>query len=123
MTYLTFHLLFNLPLLLLLLWLARHHLRAGHLKWIGVICLIVLAFTFPWDSAAVGRGIWGFPRERVAFWVGNLPIEEIMFFVIETVAVCLVTVLVLAGQIRKANHKGTKDTKDTKEHQAFVPWW
>jgi lycopene beta-cyclase len=95
MTYLQFHLLFNLPLLLLLFWLARRRLRSEHLKWIGVICLIVLAFTFPWDNAAVGRGIWEFPSERVAFRIGNLPIEEVLFFVVETVAVCLVTVLVL----------------------------
>ena len=99
MTYLTFHLLFNLPLLLLLFWLARHRLHRDHLKWIGVICLIVVAFTFPWDNAAVGRGIWDFPPERVAFRVGNLPIEEIMFFLIETVAVCLVCVLVLRKRI------------------------
>ena len=98
MTYFQFHLFFNLPLLLLLTWLARHRLRRGHVKWIGIICLIVLAFTFPWDNAAVGRGIWEFPEERVAFRVLNLPIEEILFFVIETIAVCLVTVHFLPGK-------------------------
>jgi lycopene cyclase domain-containing protein len=100
MTYFAFHLLFNVPLLLLLLWLARRRLERVHWKWIGVVSLIVLAFTFPWDSAAVGRGIWEFPEDRVALRVGNLPVEEVLFFIIETVAVCLVCVLLLVRRDR-----------------------
>ena len=41
MTYLEFHLWFNLPLLLLLGFLVRRKLRTGHLKWIGVVLTIV----------------------------------------------------------------------------------
>ena len=75
MTYLEFHLIFNLPLSLLLLFLVRNRITAGHWKWIGLVCLIVLAFTFPWDSWAVGRGIWGFGEGRVLFRIWNLPFE------------------------------------------------
>lgn len=90
MTYLEFHLLFNVPLLALLLWLGRKRLTATHWKWIGAICGVVLAFTFPWDNWAVGRGIWEFDDARVLARIGHLPIEEIGFFLIETLVVCLI---------------------------------
>ena len=94
-TYLEFHLYFNLPLLLTLGVLARKKIRAGHLKWIGVVLLIVIAFTYPWDSAAVSQGIWGFGRGRVAAWIGNLPFEEVLFFVLEGLAVSLLVITLL----------------------------
>ena len=95
MTYLEFHLIFNLPLSLLLLFLVRNRITAGHWKWIGLVCLIVLAFTFPWDSWAVGRGIWGFGEGRVLFRIGNLPFEEVLFFLLETLVVSLLVILFL----------------------------
>ncbi len=92
MTYLEFHLFFNLPLIAVLLWTGRKRLQRVHLRWIGIICLIVLAFTIPWDNWAVGEKIWEFDEGRVLVRVLNLPIEEILFFVIETMVVCLVAV-------------------------------
>ncbi len=64
MTYLGFHLLFNLPALLLLLWLARRRLRAAHWRWVAIICGIVLVATTPWDNWAVYQGIWTFDWQR-----------------------------------------------------------
>lgn len=103
MTYLTFHLLFNVPILLALLILSRRTLTRQHWKWIGLVAAIVLLFTIPWDSYAVGKGIWSFPAERVAVWVGNLPLEEILFFLFETVNVSLLLILLLA---RRTAHTG-----------------
>jgi len=96
-TYLEFHLLFNLPAIILLGWMARKRLRAEHLRWIAAVLGIVVAFTYPWDSWAVGEGIWGFGEDRVLFRVGNLPIEEIGFFVLETIVVALLVVMFLGG--------------------------
>jgi lycopene cyclase domain-containing protein len=102
MTYLQFHLIFNLPALLGLLWVTRRRLRAAHGKWIAVICGIVLAVTTPWDNWAVYRGIWDFDWARVTpveatlggvRW--RLPAEEYAFFLIETVIVSLMTILFL----------------------------
>lgn len=102
MTYLTFHLAFNLPALLLLLWLTRRRLRPAHGRAIGIVCLIVFAFTAPWDNWAVHRGIWGFDWARTTpieipfageSW--RLPAEEYAFFFIETVIVSLLLILLL----------------------------
>jgi lycopene cyclase domain-containing protein len=102
MTYLQFHLIFNLPALLLLLWLVRRRLRRVHLKWIGCLCVIVLLTTTPWDNWAIHRGMWGFDRARVTELSATLggvkwrlPAEEYAFFLLETVMVSLLTLLFL----------------------------
>ena len=92
MTYLEFHLIFNLPLLLVLLWLGRRRMTGVHWKWVGVVCLIVLGFTFPWDNYAVEQGIWGFEDERILFRIASLPVEEVAFFLFETLVVILAAV-------------------------------
>lgn len=102
MTYLQFHLWFNLPVLCALLWLNRRRLRAVHWKCLTALCAIVLAATTPWDNWAVYRGIWSFDESRVHMltvpfrgvnW--RLPLEEYAFFLVETVQVALVTLLFL----------------------------
>lgn len=107
MTYLQFHLAFNLPALLLLLWLTRRRLEAAHWKWIAIICVIVFLATTPWDNWAVHRGIWGFDWDRTtpvsfpAFGiVWRLPAEEYAFFLIETVVISLLTILTLPRRTR-----------------------
>jgi lycopene cyclase domain-containing protein len=104
MTYLQFHLIFNLPALLLLLWLTRQRLRPVHLQWIVGLCGIVLLTTTPWDNWAVHCGIWDFDPRRVTEisatlggvkW--HLPAEEYAFFLVETVLVSLLTLLFLPG--------------------------
>ena len=102
MTYLRFHVFFNLPALSLLLWVVRGRLRRAHWKCIVVLCAIVFLATTPWDNWAVHRGFWDFDWRRVtplAFrfrgveW--RLPAEEYAFFVIETVMVSLFSLLFL----------------------------
>ena len=90
MTYLRFHLIFNLPLLILLAGLT------GPVPWIagegealGLVLLAVMIFTTPWDNLAAKWGIWGFPRERYSLRIGYLPVEEYAFFPLQSVNVML----------------------------------
>ena len=105
MTYLRFHLLFNLPALVLLLWLVRRKLVPAHWRWIAVICGIVFVVTTPWDNWAVYQNIWNFDWRRVTPVVipfagvsWRLPAEEYAFFLIETVFVSLLTILYLPAR-------------------------
>ena len=107
MTYFTFHLAFNLPALLILLWLTRRRLQSTHWRAIAIVCVIVFVFTTPWDNWAVHRGIWDFDWNRVTpveipfagrRW--RLPAEEYAFFLIETVIVSLLTILLLPAPTR-----------------------
>lgn len=102
MTYGSFHLIFNLPVLCLLLFLTRRRLRPAHLKCIAVLCGIVFLTTTPWDNWAVHQGIWAFDEARVTpitiHWRGvawRLPAEEYAYFLIETVQVSLLALLFL----------------------------
>lgn len=102
MTYLQFHLLFNVPILLALFFLARNRLTPTHWKWIGLLVVLVTALVTPWDNWAVYKGIWSFDWQRttpVQIQLGGvlwkLPAEEYAFFVVETVMVSLLAVLFL----------------------------
>jgi lycopene cyclase domain-containing protein len=102
MTYLQFHLLFNLPALALLLWLTRRRLRIEHAAWTALLCIIVLIATTPWDNWAVHCRIWDFDWRRateISATLGGvrwrLPAEEYAFFLVETVMVSLLTILFL----------------------------
>ena len=90
MTYFRFHLIFNLPLLLVLAvlntqvpWLHEEVLAPM------LVLLAVVVFTAPWDNLAVKWGIWGFPREKYSLRLGYLPLEEYAFFVLQSVNVML----------------------------------
>ncbi len=96
MTYWEFHLIFNLPVFLLLVILLRNRFTRGRLLWITALCAIAFVATTPWDNWAVYKGIWGFDWDRATpveitlfdtLW--RLPAEEYAFFLIMTILVCL----------------------------------
>lgn len=91
MTYARFHLLFNLPPLaaLLLLNLPEGWAGGEDLPAMGWVLLAVLVFTTPWDNLAAKWGIWGFPRDKYRWRLGHLPVEEYLFFVLQSVNVML----------------------------------
>jgi lycopene cyclase domain-containing protein len=60
------------------------------------LCLIVVGFTFPWDNWAVRRGIWDFPDDRLLFRIKALPVEEVFFFIVQTLQVGWLTASWLA---------------------------
>ncbi len=92
MTYRGFHYRFNAGILLVLAAIAFvDGILGTTLVVSGVLSIVVIAFTFPWDNAAVRRGIWDFPEDRILFRVQFLPIEEILFFVLQTLIVGLFT--------------------------------
>ncbi|MFW5883339.1 MAG: lycopene cyclase domain-containing protein [Verrucomicrobiota bacterium] len=117
MTYWGYHLIFTLPLILLFgILQRRRYSRAVVLSWL-VLCLIVFAFTTPWDNYAVWLGIWGF-GEGVSLgypwadlarapdssegltWLGHIPFEEYAFFIIEATLACQVALFFLPRRDR-----------------------
>jgi len=44
--------------------------------------LIVLIFSFIWNSLAVKYNIWGWNRENTISYIGDIPIDEIIFVII-----------------------------------------
>ena len=90
MTYARFHLIFNLPLLMLLLLLGWHAPWAvEEAAAFGWVMLAVIVFTSPWDNFAAKWGIWGFPRAKYSLRLGYLPLEEYVFFLLQGANVML----------------------------------
>jgi lycopene cyclase domain-containing protein len=82
LTYLAFHLVFLLPPVLGL-GLLQTRTRA---PWwpLGLITAIAFVYTTPWDNYLVARGVWSYPEGRVLGTVGYVPVEEYVFFVLQT---------------------------------------
>jgi len=88
MTYFVFHLLFVVPPLLGLLAYHRFRRQAAAPRRLGgalaAMAVIALIYTTPWDNLLVARGVWSYPPGRVWFALGYVPIEEYLFFVLQT---------------------------------------
>ena len=90
LTYLRFHLIFNLPPLVILGAVSgAEPWTRGELTAFGLVLLAVLIFTTPWDNLAAKWGIWGFSREKFTLQLGYLPIEEYAFFLLQSANVML----------------------------------
>ena len=84
MSYLTFHLVFILPPLVLLGIMVWRQPNRRMARWsIPTLALIALTYATPWDNWLVAAGIWTYGVERVLFTVGYVPIEEYLFFVLQ----------------------------------------
>lgn len=87
MTYLTFHLVFLVPPIVLM---GLFHRRPQHLGddirvtlAIPVVCLLALSYTTPWDNYLVAQEIWWYGPDRVVGTIGHVPLEEYLFFVLQ----------------------------------------
>ena len=61
-----------------------------------MLCFVATTYTTPWDNYLVYAGVWGYEgaatgtgQSSVLFTIGLVPVEEYMFFTIETLIVCL----------------------------------
>ncbi len=94
MTYFGFLLRFLvLPILLLSvpLWTRKGRATLGHIPAaVGLHILLALAYTTPWDNYLVATGVWYYNPALVSgLLLGWVPLEEYIFFVLETVLVGL----------------------------------
>lgn len=90
MTYARFLGLFVVLPILFLMWRYRRTFTARSLAPMGILLVVVYAATSPWDNLAVKWGLWGFDPERIwGIKLGYLPLEEYLFFGLQTLLVGL----------------------------------
>jgi lycopene cyclase domain-containing protein len=90
MTYARFLGLFVVLPILFLLVRYRRTLTLRGLAPMGLLLVVVYAATSPWDNLAVKWGLWGFDAERIwGLTLGYLPLEEYLFFGLQTLLVGL----------------------------------
>lgn len=87
MSYVSFHLIFLVPPILLMLVLYR---RPKHTEndlrvdlALPIVCLLALTYTTPWDNYLVAQNVWWYGTNRVVGTLGYVPIEEYVFFVLQ----------------------------------------
>lgn len=127
MTYLQYHLVFIVPLLLALLIVTWREARGGSLvgvfrerryaAWVfGLFPFIPLIYTTPWDNYLVYKAVWNYPPERVLGRLGYVPYEEYAFFILQT----LITGLWLAFWLRRSGQ--AQGGKAQAEVDPVSPW-
>ena len=87
-TYFDFHLLFVTPPFLALLFVARTRVGSRRrIEWagIGLIVLIALAYTTPWDNYLISVGVWEYAPDSVAMTIWLAPLEEYLFIVLQPI--------------------------------------
>ncbi|KAJ3092810.1 hypothetical protein HK102_002377 [Quaeritorhiza haematococci] len=98
-TYAEVHLYYTLPVVGVLLLLARPFLTHTQISKITLLVTLALVYTTPWDNALVAYGGWTFEPDRILATVGFIPVEEYAFFVIQTVMTGLFSVLMTQWNI------------------------
>ena len=89
MTYLALLLTGLLPPIGLLAWRAGSRNSLPHTgnrhQLVALAALIGLAVlaTLPWDAALIARGTWSYPRAQPIGWVAGVPVEELLFMVLQ----------------------------------------
>ena len=89
MSYLTFLLVWIVPVIVGLLLLRRSPVAGvggARARWALLLtCGIAFVWTTPWDNYLVWRGVWGYGTSRIIGTVGYVPIEEYAFFLLQPI--------------------------------------
>jgi len=88
LTYLEFHLVFTIPPLVALGWLAIRRKQAWFdrrsLSGLAILLFLAVAYTTPWTNALIPEGVWWYGEGAVLGTIWHTPLEEYLFFVIQT---------------------------------------
>ena len=90
LTYLQFHLVFSLPILLVLWYLApRYDERRRRRATAGIVILVAIAYAYttPWISYMIRRGTWWYADGAVLVRALSIPLGEYLYFAIQTLIV------------------------------------
>ncbi len=97
MTYLGFHLVFIIPVIIVLtVLISRQPIKPQRRELTAIVVLMVIAFVYttPWDNFLVREQIWTYRQGTVLGTIGFVPVEEYAFFLLQTVLVGQWTLLV-----------------------------
>lgn len=89
LTYFGVHLVFVLPPILILGWLAVRRDRAWWgvrpLSGLGVVICLAVSYTTPFTNHLIPEGVWWYGEGAVVATVWHTPIEEYLFFVLQPI--------------------------------------
>ncbi|XP_031621320.1 bifunctional lycopene cyclase/phytoene synthase-like [Contarinia nasturtii] len=93
LTYLQVHIYYTLPPTILLYLLMRPLIGSFDKIKMMVLCVMAVLYTTPWDNYIIYNKAWWYRKDAVIGTIGYVPIEEYLFFVIQTIHTTLWTSL------------------------------
>ncbi|MFB6117323.1 lycopene cyclase domain-containing protein [Halosegnis sp.] len=113
LSYLGFHLVFLAPLLFVLVVavsIRRLRLPRARVQWAGIVLLagVALTYTVPWEVLLIGRGVWGYGEGVVRARLWNIPVEELLFILVQP----FITALWLYQYVEPADRPLTIPVRD-----------
>jgi lycopene cyclase domain-containing protein len=123
LSYAAVHLLFTVPVALLLLILPGLQLCNVRRAALLFICVVAVAWTTLWDAYLIHRGIWRYPGGggSVAATLLGVPLEEYFFFIIQSIIVSLVTFRARDAFTRRAGPRDCKKAPRSSNKQGGSP--
>lgn len=105
LTYLEFHAVFVLPVLLGLGIVVLRERRRSEVRPLAVAIIVglALAYTIPWDNYLVGLGVWEYGRGRVFGTLWLAPVEEYLFIALQPVLTAFWLALIARGRLREVS--------------------
>lgn len=85
LTYMEVHLYYTLPPTIFLYLLYRPFISGFEKIKIVTLCLLALVYTTPWDNYIIYHKAWWYRKDAVLGTIGYVPIEEYIFFIIQTI--------------------------------------
>ncbi len=84
MSYVQFLAVFLVLPLICGLGLTRRIMPAWILIVLGVVSVVALLYTAPWDNWIVIHGVWSYgPHQVLGVVIGHVPLEEYLFYVLQ----------------------------------------
>jgi lycopene cyclase domain-containing protein len=96
MKYSKFLWVFVLPLVVVSGLIALPRMNKRELLAVLLLPIIAVVWTTPWDNYLVASGVWRYDKTKV--WnviLGYVPLEEYLFFVLQSLAVAFPTLMIL----------------------------
>lgn len=92
LTYMQVHLFYTLPPTIILYLLIRPLITSFDRIKILTLCIFAVIYTTPWDNYIIYHKAWWYRKGAVIGTIGYVPIEEYMFFIIQTILTSLWTI-------------------------------
>lgn len=92
LTYMQVHLYFTLPPTFILYILIRPLITNFDRIKILTLCAVAVIYTTPWDNYIIYHKAWWYRKDAVIGTIGYVPIEEYIFFIVQTVFTSLWTI-------------------------------
>lgn len=90
MTYVEFLLLFVAAPIVVLLAVLRWRVERAAWLYAGLLALVALVYTAPWDNAIVLNQVWTYGKRQVlGLVIGVIPLEEYLFYGLQVAATIL----------------------------------